>query len=157
VVGAVHVEHARADHARVDGREDGAEGEPRQDQVVRPLHRAAARLRRREDGAVAADRRPLEPVAEDVGEDQADPERVRRDSDQHEDHAAPVEQRARAQRREEADRKRDQQPDQRPDDRSLLDPDRLAQRRPLVDAEAAPDRRVVARNDEEEDVRVERA
>ena len=58
VVGVVHLEHARPDHAGVDRREDGAEGEPRQEQVVGPLHRAAAVGRRREDGAIAADGRP---------------------------------------------------------------------------------------------------
>ena len=198
VVGVVDLEHAGPDHPRVDRREDGAERDPRQQQVVGPLDRPAAELVRREDGAVAADRRPPEPEAEDVREHQRDPERMRRHADQHEDHPAAVEQRARAQRRQDPDRDRDQEPDQdaseheregdrrgprdhvddvlvRPrrraevavqhmrDERAVLahdgaavDPDGVAQRRPLVAAEAAPDRLVVPRDQEEEDVRVER-
>jgi len=87
--------HVRTDHARVERREQDRERHPRKDQVVGPLHHSALLARRGvQDRRVSRDRRVdrevTELVAEEVGEDQADPDRVRGHADQDEDHAGPV-------------------------------------------------------------------
>ena len=81
--------------------------------MVGPLHRTAAVRRGVDEVAVAGDRRPPELEAEEVREDQADPDRMRRDPDQDERHRRSVEQGSGSQRGEDADRKREQHPEDR--------------------------------------------
>jgi hypothetical protein len=57
---------------------------------VRPLHRPSALCRGVEEVAVAAQGRQSGLVADEVDEDQADPDRVRRDPEQDEAHGAAV-------------------------------------------------------------------
>ena len=78
--------HIGADHSRIERGEEKCEREPRQDHVVRPLHGTAARRNRIDGVAVTGDRRQAELVAEEERKDEADPDRVRRDPDQYEDH-----------------------------------------------------------------------
>jgi hypothetical protein len=84
------LEHARADHPGVDRREQQREDEPRQEQVVGPLRRAAADRRRAEHLAVAGEGEDVQAVAERVAEHETEPRRVRRHADQDEHHATSV-------------------------------------------------------------------
>ena len=108
VVLAHRLHHVRSDEPDVERREEQRERAPGQDHVVRPLHRTAALRadRRVDEVAVTGDRRDAEVRPEDERQDETDPDRVRRDPDEHEDHRAPVDQRPRAQRRVDADRDR---------------------------------------------------
>src|SRR5262245_48843156 len=78
------IEHARPDEAHVVGREQDRERDPRQDQVVGPVDWTPATCRWVEEVTVAGDGEPAQLVAEEVREDQADEDGMRRDPDEHE-------------------------------------------------------------------------
>ena len=64
------LEHARPDHARVERGKQQREREPRQNHVVRPVHRpAAGRAVGSNEVAVPGDRKDVQPEAERVRED----------------------------------------------------------------------------------------
>src|SRR4051794_31582906 len=103
VVLAERLHRVRADHPDVQRGEQEGERRPRQDQVVGPLHGSTAVPGWVDEVAVARDREDAGLEAEEVGEQQPDPDRVRTDADEDEHHGYSVEQRSRPQRGEDAD------------------------------------------------------
>jgi hypothetical protein len=114
VVRVQGLEHVRPDHPHVERGEEDRERQPRQDHVVGPLDGPAAARRGVDEVAVAAERHGVEAEAEEVGEHQADPERMGRDPDQDTRHRDPVEEAAGSEGGEDPDRNRDQQPEEGP-------------------------------------------
>ena len=78
------------------------------------MHGPAALVERPGDGvAVAGNRCHTELVAEDEGEDEAEPNRMGRDPDQHQEHGEAVEERPGPEGREDPDRDRDHEDEER--------------------------------------------
>src|SRR6266498_2109733 len=112
-------EDAGADHPRVERRVEQRESQPRQDEMRHPLHEAVAEGRRTSQAAITRDREEMSLVAEEVREDEPEPNRMRGEPDQDEDRRRPVQKRARPERRQDPDRERQEQPDEgaAPDER----------------------------------------
>ena len=117
------LDHPRPDDPRVERHEEEREADPGQDQVLRPVGRAAAgvlhrvadageeraRRRLREQRAVAGDGEDLPALGEEELHDQREHERVRRDPGERDGGDRAVDQRVRLGGGDRAERDRDQQ------------------------------------------------
>ena len=114
VVLVQHLEHAPADHSRVQRCEQEGEGQPGQDHVVGPVARPAAEIRALRivtEVAVPGHREPPELDAEEPRRHEPEPDRVRAEAEKNEQHQAPVDQRSWSQRPQQPDREGDHQPE----------------------------------------------